>query len=568
MVLHETVQEMHTKKLNGVIFKIDFEKAYDKVKWSFLQQTLRMKGFSEEWCALIHSCVSGGSVSVNVNDEIGCFFQTKKGLRQGDPLSPILFNIVADMLAIMIERAKLDNQIEGVVPHLVDGGLSILQYADDTILFMEHDLDKAVNLKLILSAFEELSGLKINFHKSELFCFGEAQDGTAQYVEIFGCEQGQFPIKYLGIPIHYRILSNAEWKHVEERLQKRLGSWKGKLLSLGGRLVLINSVLTNMVLYMISFFPLPKGVLHRLDYFRSRFFWQGDNEKKKYRLAKWNVVCRPKDQGGLGIHDLQVKNSALLSKWLFKLLTPDGVWQTLLKQKYIGTKALSQVVWKPGDSHFWAGLMATKKDFYRFGVFKIKDGSEIRFWEDIWLGNATLRDQYPALYNIVRHKGDTLATVMQESPPNVAFRRDLIGPRLTSWNGLLERLAVVQLSQGHDEFRWNLNRNEKFSVDSMYRALVQPEIPVDNNYKIWQMKIPLKIKVFAWYLRKGVILTKDNLVKRNWQGSKKCVSCAHDETIKHLFFTCTVARSIWSAIQLASNLYQPTSVANIFWQLA
>ena len=77
------------------------------------------------------------------------------------------------------------------------------------------------------------------------------------------------------------------------------------------------------------------------------------------------------------------------------------------------------------------------------------------------------------------------------------------------------------------------------------------------------MKIPLKIKVFAWYLRKG-ILTKDNLVKRNWQGSKKCVSCAHDETIKHLFFTCKVARSIWSAIQMASNLYQPTSIANIF----
>ena len=119
---------------------------------------------------------------------------------------------------------------------------------------MEHDLDKATNLKLILSAFEQLSGLKINFHKSELFCFGDAQEAAAQYADIFGCEHGQFSIMYLGIPIHYRKLSNAEWKHVEERLQARLASWKGKLLSLGGRLVLINSVLTNMVLYMISFF--------------------------------------------------------------------------------------------------------------------------------------------------------------------------------------------------------------------------------------------------------------------------------------------------------------------------
>jgi hypothetical protein len=324
VILHEAVHAMHTKKLNGVILKLDFEKAYDKVKWSFLDQTLRMKGFSVEWRALINSFVSGGSVAIKVNDDVGKCFQPLKGLRQGDPLSPMLFNIVADMLAIMIERAKMDGLIEGVVPHLVDGGLSILQYADDTILFMEHDLLKATNLKLIISAFEQLSGLKINFHKSELFCFGEAHNEVHAYTELFGCGQGQFPMRYLGIPVHFRRLTIAEWKLVEERLQKRLSSWKGKLLSIGGRLILINSVLTNLVLHMVSFFLLPKGVLRKLDYYRSRFFWQGDNENKKYRLTKWSVVCCPKYQGGLGIHDIEVNNSALLGKWLFRLLTKEG----------------------------------------------------------------------------------------------------------------------------------------------------------------------------------------------------------------------------------------------------
>jgi hypothetical protein len=197
---------------------------------------------------------------------------------------------------------------------------------------------------------------------------------------------------------------------------------------------------------MIYFFLLPEDVLHKLDYYRSRFFWQGNSEKKKYQLVKWSIVCRPKDQGGLGVHDLQVKNSALLDEWLFKLLTEDGVWQTILRRKYIGLKALFQVVWKPGDSHFWAGLMALKKIFFRHGTFSINDGSQIHFLEDNWLDNIPLCEQYPALYSIVHRKSDTIAIVMATSPPDVTFRRDLIGPRLVVWNSLLHRLEAIHLS--------------------------------------------------------------------------------------------------------------------------
>ena len=297
VVLHETIHELQRKKIDGVLFKIDFEKAYDKVKLSFLQQTLRMKGFSQKWCEWIARFVQGGSVGIKVNDDIGHYFQTVKGLRQGDPLSPILFNLVADMLAVLISRAKEDGQIGGLVPHLVEGGVSILQYADDTILFLEHDLAKAVNMKLILSFFEQLSGLKINFHKSEIYCFGKAKDMQAEYQHIFGCESGSLPFKYLGSPIHYRKLLNKEWKMVEDRFEKKLGAWIGKMLSYGDRLVLINSVLTSLPMFLFSFFEVPIGVRKRLDFYRSRFFWQSDQKKRKYRLTKWNIICRPKEQG-------------------------------------------------------------------------------------------------------------------------------------------------------------------------------------------------------------------------------------------------------------------------------
>jgi hypothetical protein len=155
--------------MDGVFFKRYFEKAYDKVKWYFLQQVLQMKGFDPKWCDWIPRFIENGSIGIRVNNDIGQYFQTRKDLRQGDPLSPILFNNVADMLAILIARENADGQVAGLIPHLVDGGVSILQYADDTILFMEHDLEKALNMKLVLYIFEQLSGLKINFHKASSF---------------------------------------------------------------------------------------------------------------------------------------------------------------------------------------------------------------------------------------------------------------------------------------------------------------------------------------------------------------------------------------------------------------
>ncbi len=85
-------------------------------------------------------------------------------------------------------------------------------------------------------------------------------------------------------------------------------------MSVGGRLVLINSVLSSLAMFMISFFEIPKGVLQKIDYYRSRFFWQGDDHKKKYRLTRWDIICQPKDQGGLGVHNLEIQNKCLLSK--------------------------------------------------------------------------------------------------------------------------------------------------------------------------------------------------------------------------------------------------------------
>jgi hypothetical protein len=121
------------------------------------------------------------------------------------------------------------------------------------------NMAKARNMKLVLCLFEQLSGLKINFHKSELFYFGRVKEEQENYRQLFGCEIGSLLFSYLGIPIHHRKLTNKEWKCIEDRFEKNLSCWKGKLISYEGRLILVNSVLTSMPMFMLSFFEIPVG---------------------------------------------------------------------------------------------------------------------------------------------------------------------------------------------------------------------------------------------------------------------------------------------------------------------
>jgi hypothetical protein len=137
-------------------------------------------------------------------------------------MSHLLFNLIADMLTLLISRAKDNGQINGLVPHLIEGGISILQYAYDIILFIENDLEHAKNMKLCLCAFERLSRLKINFHKSELFCYADAKQIESQYTELFDCDLGQYPFRYLRILMHHKKITNDDWKLIEEMFEKRL----------------------------------------------------------------------------------------------------------------------------------------------------------------------------------------------------------------------------------------------------------------------------------------------------------------------------------------------------------
>jgi hypothetical protein len=244
------------------------------------------------------------------------------------------------------------------------------------------------------------------------------------------------------------------------------------------------------------------------------------------------------------------------------LINEEGMWQRLLKNKYLNSKSLSQVSKRAGESQFWSGLMDVKDQFLSMGRFKVNSGEQTRFWEDVWLGNETLMKRYLSLYNIARRKNVTVTSVLSSVPLNMSFRRALTGKNLGCWLHLVERLIGVELSDNDDVFIWKNFGAGRFTVQSMYKELMK-EGRVPQQCVFWKVKLPCKIKIFLWYLLKGVTLTKDNLAKRKWKGDTKCCFCSKEENIQHLFFDCNVARSIWSIVHITFGIKQPLDFAHM-----
>jgi len=141
MALHETLHETKRTKKVGIVLKLDFEKAYDKMCWGFLFDNLKIRGFNEIWCAWMRKVVLGGTVSVKVNNQLGPYFVSHKGVRQGDPLYPILFNFVTDYLTRMIRQAQRNGLITGLADNIIQNGVAVLQIADDTIICLKDDFE-------------------------------------------------------------------------------------------------------------------------------------------------------------------------------------------------------------------------------------------------------------------------------------------------------------------------------------------------------------------------------------------------------------------------------------------
>jgi hypothetical protein len=219
--------------------------------------------------------VIGGHMAISINGVVGPYIMNKRGVRQGDPLSPLLFDLVVDALALVLKKASGAEYIKGVISHLLPGGvthLQYVQYSDDTMIMIEKDDTSITNLKFLLICFELLSGLKINYHKSEAIVMGVSTQEQTRVANLLNCKEGSFPFKYLGFPISDKKLTIAELESVVAIVGSRVDPWQGRFMSSVACLILMDTCLSSMPLHMMSLFLLADGTHASFDKHRSMFF--------------------------------------------------------------------------------------------------------------------------------------------------------------------------------------------------------------------------------------------------------------------------------------------------------
>jgi hypothetical protein len=315
VVVNEVVDLVKRTGRSCIIFKVDFEKAYDSVDWSFLDYMLVRFGFCSKWRDWIRACVFSGNMSVLINGSPSEEINIQRGLKQGDPLAPFLFLLVAEGLGGIMRKAVELNRFHGVQVGNNGMVVSHLQYADDTLCIGEASVDNLWTLKAILRGFEMTSGLKINFWKSSLMGINVSNDFMRLASTFLNCRVSSLSFKYLGLPVGANPRRAVTWEPLITSLRKRLGGWSNKFVSLGGRIVLLNSVLNSIPIFFLSFMKIPVLIWKQIRRIQREFLWGSRRGQKKINWIKWVIVCQSKKKGGLGVRDVRVVNISLLTKW-------------------------------------------------------------------------------------------------------------------------------------------------------------------------------------------------------------------------------------------------------------
>lgn len=567
LIAHEMVHALRTNEkisANFMAIKSDMSKAYDRVEWNYLRALLKALGFAETWIERVMFCVSTVTFSTLINNQAFGWIQPKRGLRQGDPLSPFLFILCTEGLIHMLESAVCNNKIQGI--KFSDRGPMVhhMLFADDSLLICRANEEQARELMRILKIYERATGQMVSIAKSAVTFGSRVPEATKEAIKrATGIHKEGGTGSYLGLPECFSGSKTEMLAYIYDRLKDRLSGWFLKQLSLGGKEILIKAVAMAMPIYAMSCFKLTKKSCENLTKAMADFWWNSLEHKRKMHWLSWSKLSLAKEQGGLGFKDLQSFNQALLAKQAWRILNdPGSLFASVFKSRYFPHGEFLSAKNGPRPSYAWRSIQFGKELLILGITKKIGNGRTVSVWVDAWIEGEMMRR--PLMKNIFV---DLLLCVDK-----------LIDQETRCWNlntlhelfyeeDVVRIVAMKPVFEEDDFWVWKYNKHGGYSVKSGYwlkNRLTRSEeireaqaLPSLNGLKTeaWNLKAPPKIKTFFWRALSNAISAGELLVKRGIKMDPCCQACGFQgESINHILFTCPIARQVWALANVPSPL--------------
>jgi len=534
----EAINSLGKKQYGGnVALKVDIAKAFDTLDWNFLLEVLRKFGFAETFVNWILVILKSARLSILVNGKAVGYFTCSRGVRQGDPLSPLLFCLAEEVLSRALSMAAASGRL---LPMAYCRGVVLpthILYADDVMIFCTGTKRNIRTLLNIFQSYSEVFGQVITNTKSR-FCTGAMNSTRAQMIlDMLGFSVGTVPLIYLGCPIFLGKPKVTHFQSITDRIKTKLSTWKGSLLSIMGRVQLVKSIIHGMLAYSFHIYMWPRRLLRLLDTWIKNFIWSGDALSTKVCTVSWKRISRPWAEGGLDLKPTRMINEALILKLSWNLLATDSQWAALMKRRFfINGKPLRHYI----KSSVWYGVKIQIDTVLANSLWIVGSGDYISLWNDNWLG-VPLVD----LFNVdpFFHPGFTgkVSDIILDGGWNL--------PPTLMIDDVTDRLASIVLPRVPlpDTFVWSHAADGKLSskMALQFLKLAAPQLPWAEL--IWKGGIPPSHSFTFWRLMHRRMPTDENLRTHGCIIVSVCCFCLRtDESSEHIFLQCPFAMSLWN----------------------
>ncbi|XP_019430885.1 PREDICTED: uncharacterized protein LOC109338180, partial [Lupinus angustifolius] len=514
----EAINLLDHKVFGGnLAIKLDIKKAFDTMDLNFLLNTLHAFGFNDKFVNWISTILQSSKLSINVNGENVGFFSCKRGVRQGDPLSPLIFCIAEDVLSRGISKLVLDGKLSTINGFRNLKTCSHAFYADDILIFYKGIKREILALKHLLIDYGEALRQLTNPTKCRFYYGKINARKVASLTDSLGFSVGCIPFNYLGVPIFKVKPRKIHLQPIADKIMGKLATWKGHFLSIMGRVELVRSVIHSMLSYSFHIYAWAYQLIKFVDTSIRNFIWSGDTKIRKLVKVAWKKVCQPLKVGGLGLKSIKNLNHAALLKLAWEMSYSNQEWATFYRKRF-GIYNVTRYI----KSYIWPGIKGNWKTAIDNSIWIVGNGSSINFWRDNWLEDALVDYlQIPdSIQPLLKAKVADLINDSKWFIPSSLANRYL---------EIIRKISKINISANLDRFIWKSSVDGLMTLrDASAWINVNPQ-PSNWCKTIWSSSIPPSKSFTTWRFWHVKLPTDENLQKRGcslasmYNGVLKCI---------------------------------------------